>query len=168
MPFAFVHSIPFYILPVSSLSLSSLFLLYVGNHYGTSHEAISACASKGLICVLDIEIQGVRAIRQTSLNPVTCLISPPSFEVLESRLRGRGTDKEEAILKRLEIARRDMKSAKEERLFEVILMNDDLETAFLQLQEILNRFYPGKYTIFPTCQSLIETKSFDRIIANPQ
>lgn len=82
--------------------------------------------------LLDIEIQGVRNVRahpdwagQTRF----LLITPPSVEVLEKRLRGRGDTSEEDIQKRLQQARVDIEAAKEPGLFDRVIVNEDLEKA---------------------------------------
>lgn len=60
------------------------------------------------ICILDIDTQGVKSIRQTSLNPVFIFMKPPSMEVLEQRLRARNTESEESLQKRLATAKAEM------------------------------------------------------------
>jgi guanylate kinase len=60
------------------------------------------------ICILDIDTQGVKLIKQTSLNPIFIFMKPPSMEVLEQRLRGRNTESEESLQKRLLIAKAEM------------------------------------------------------------
>ncbi len=60
------------------------------------------------MCVLDIEIEGVKQIRNTSLNPILVFIEPPSMEELEKRLRNRNTESEESLQKRLKTAKIEM------------------------------------------------------------
>lgn len=62
----------------------------------------------GKICVLDIEIEGVKQVKKTDLNPLLVFVLPPSLEELERRLRARNTENEEALQKRLETARREI------------------------------------------------------------
>ena len=75
-----------------------------GNIYGTSKEAVEKVINKGLVCLLDIDIQGVQTLLQKdntssfNLHPIYVFISPPSLEELERRLRDRGTESEESIL----------------------------------------------------------------------
>ncbi len=57
---------------------------------------------------MDIDTQGVKSIRQTSLNPVFIFMKPPNMEVLEQRLRARNTESEESLQKRLETAKGEM------------------------------------------------------------
>ena len=76
-----------------------------GNFYGTSVAAVEAVKQTGKICILDIDVQGCRQCRKVDLPGHYVFISPPSFEELERRLRGRGTETEDKILKRLKNAK---------------------------------------------------------------
>lgn len=67
----------------------------------------------GNICVLDIEIEGVKQVKNTDLNPLLVFVMPPSIEELERRLRARNTEQEEALMKRLETARKEIKFGKQ-------------------------------------------------------
>ena len=71
-----------------------MFVLY-------SVAAVETVQSSGKICVLDIDVQGVRKVKESKLEPYYIFISPPSKEELEKRLRGRGTETEDAIKTRL-------------------------------------------------------------------
>lgn len=57
---------------------------------------------------MDIDIEGVKQVKNTDLNPLLVFIMPPSLEELERRLRGRNTESEEALKKRLETAKREI------------------------------------------------------------
>lgn len=73
-----------------------------------SKHAVEHVRRTGKICVLDIEIEGVKQVKQTNLEPLLVFVMPPSIEELERRLRGRNTEDEEALQKRLETARREI------------------------------------------------------------
>ncbi|KAL7396334.1 hypothetical protein ABVT39_004445 [Epinephelus coioides] len=111
---------------------------FSGNMYGTSKAAIEDVLAKNLICILDVDIQGVKRIKETDLNPIYVSIQPPSMEILEKRLRDRQTETEESLQKRLEAARIDMELSKEPGVFDVVIINDDLEKAYEELKDILN------------------------------
>ncbi|KAM7012427.1 guanylate kinase 1b isoform 1-T1 [Tautogolabrus adspersus] len=111
---------------------------FSGNLYGTSKAAIEDVQAKNLICILDVDIQGVRRIKETDLNPIYISIQPPSMEILEKRLRDRQTETEESLQKRLEAARIDMELSKEPGVFDIVIINDDLERAYEELKDILN------------------------------
>ncbi|OLP82986.1 Guanylate kinase [Symbiodinium microadriaticum] len=74
-----------------------------GNLYGTSIEAVQAVTRQGKVCLLDIDVQGAESVRRSKLASTTSFVffAPPTAEVLEQRLRGRGTETEERIQKRL-------------------------------------------------------------------
>ena len=57
--------------------------------YGTTFKAVTQVSEEGKICVLDIDIQGVRSVKKSDLEPRYVFINPPSPEILEKRLRGR-------------------------------------------------------------------------------
>lgn len=71
------------------------------NMYSTSFAAIKDALESGKICILDIDVQGVKLVKKTDLNPKYVFTKPPSIEVLETRLRARGTETEESLDKRL-------------------------------------------------------------------
>nr|XP_020505209.1 guanylate kinase-like isoform X1 [Labrus bergylta] len=110
---------------------------FSGNMYGTSKAAVQDVQAKNLICILDIDMQGVRSIKRADLNPIYISIQPPSMEVLEHRLRDRKTESEESLQKRLHAARVDMEISKEQGLFDTVIVNDSLEEAHGQLKAVL-------------------------------
>ncbi|XP_004079451.1 guanylate kinase isoform X3 [Oryzias latipes] len=110
---------------------------FSGNLYGTSKAAVQAVQAKNLICILDIDMQGVKNIKKTDLNPLYISIQPPSLEVLEERLRGRKTESEESVQKRLRAAKVDMEFSKEPNVFDVVIINNNLEEAYGSLKQAL-------------------------------
>ncbi|XP_054847407.1 guanylate kinase isoform X2 [Eublepharis macularius] len=110
---------------------------FSGNMYGTSKAAIQAVQAQNRICILDIDMQGVKSIKKTDLNPIYVSIQPPSIETLEKRLRERQTETEESLQKRLNAACVDMELSKEPGLFDLIIVNDDLDKAYSELKKIL-------------------------------
>jgi len=111
---------------------------FSGNMYGTSKSAIEDVIAKNIICILDVDIQGVKKIKETDLDPIYISIQPPSMEVLEKRLRDRQTETEESLQKRLEAARIDMELSKEPGVFDMVIINDDLDKAYEELTAILS------------------------------
>ncbi|KAA0718816.1 Guanylate kinase [Triplophysa tibetana] len=110
---------------------------FSGNMYGTSKAAVQAVQARNLICVLDVDMQGVKNIKQTDLNPLYVSVQPPSMDVLEKRLRDRNTESEESLQKRLHAANVDMEKSKEPGLFDVVIINDDVAVAYEKLKESL-------------------------------
>jgi guanylate kinase len=112
-----------------------------GNLYGTSVKAIEDVAKhgggngKGLICILDIEMEGVKQVkRRRELDARICFLQPPNVEELEKRLRGRGTEKEDSIQKRLNQAEREMEYARTEGKGDKVVVNDSLDDAYRELE----------------------------------
>ncbi|KAL8763790.1 MAG: hypothetical protein Q9184_000492 [Pyrenodesmia sp. 2 TL-2023] len=106
-----------------------------GNYYGTSVKAVKDVAENGRICVLDIEMEGVKQVKKSDLNARFLFLSPPSIEVLEQRLRGRGTDDEESVRKRLQQAEKELEYSKQEGAHDKVVVNDDLEKAYREVEE---------------------------------
>ena len=114
------------------------------NLYGTSKRAVSSVAEEGRVCILDIDTQGVIKVKAAQLapRPLYLFIAPPSFEVLEARLRGRGTEDEAAIVTRTANARKEMDYGAGEGNFDHTIVNDDLETAYAELKAWVCEQYP--------------------------
>ena len=94
--------------------------------------------------MLDIEVQGVKSIKDTKLNPNFVFIVPPSMEELERRLRNRGTESEDKIAQRLELARKDMKYGEAPGNFDIVIVNDDLTVAYDTFKGYLLKMYPNQ------------------------
>lgn len=109
-----------------------------GNLYGTSIEAVEVVADAGKKCILDIDVQGARSVRASSLEAIFIFICPPSFEELEKRLRARGTETEEQIQKRLRNAKAELEQGQSSGLFDHILVNDDLDKCYENLKKLLD------------------------------
>jgi len=109
---------------------------FSGNLYGTSKQAVRDVAQTGRRCILDIEAQGIRQVKTTDLNPVYLFISPPSMSALRARLRGRGSDAEAAIQKRLAICLKEIEYAKEPNAHDIVIINDDLDIAYESFKKV--------------------------------
>lgn len=106
-------------------------------YIGTSIKAVEDVVAQGKVCVLDIDMQGVKSVKKTSLNPKYIFIRPPSFDILEQRLRGRGTEKEEAIMARLNAAREELDYGATPGAYDHVIVNDDLDTAYDSLKKAI-------------------------------
>lgn len=85
--------------------------------YIFSKSAVQNVRHQGKVCVLDIEIEGVKQIKNTDLNPILVFIRPPSILELERRLRGRKTETEDSLTKRLNTAKLEMQYGNKKYLF---------------------------------------------------
>ncbi len=105
-----------------------------GNLYGTAAADTAQCMESGLDVVLVIDVQGARKVRARGLPHVGIFVMPPSYQVLERRLRGRSKDNEEAIRRRLQVAR-DEVSAFEE--YDYVVINDELEGCVERMRAVV-------------------------------
>ncbi len=105
-----------------------------GNCYGTSRSAVTAMLENGQDVLLDIDVQGAMQVRDIFPESVLIFILPPSLQVLEHRLRNRGTDSEETIRLRMENARGELAAVRE---YHFLIVNDDLIRAAGDLQSIV-------------------------------
>jgi guanylate kinase len=109
--------------------------LVFDNHYGTSRSQVERHLAEGHDVMLEIDWQGARQVRQSMPDCVSVFILPPSRAELERRLRGRKTDSEAVIERRLKDALSDMSHWQE---FDYCVINDDLDTAVAELESILD------------------------------
>lgn len=111
-----------------------------GNYYGTPKAPLMDAIANDQTMILDIDIQGARQIRASLENSPLApsieyvFLAPPSLEILEMRLRNRGTEPEEVIQKRLKNARTEVKAWQE---YQFLILNDDAEIAAHKLEGII-------------------------------
>ncbi|XP_012164194.1 guanylate kinase isoform X2 [Bombus affinis] len=110
---------------------------FSGNMYGTSKRAVEEVQKAGKICVLDVEVQGVKQIKQSSLDPLYIFIKAPSIEELEKRLRARKTETEDALQRRLSIARLEIEYGEKPGNFDIVIENDNVSKAYEKLRDFL-------------------------------
>ena len=107
---------------------------YVGNLYGTPRKPVEEALSVGTSIILDIEVQGALQVKQHMPEAITIFLVPPSFDELERRLRGRQSESEEKIQRRIEQARREYAVAGQ---YDYIIVNGDPYTAANELNSII-------------------------------
>ena len=106
---------------------------YAGNCYGTPCSYVLKLLEEGVSVILEIDLQGAIQVKERMPESVSIFILPPSFEELESRLRGRGTETPEKIEKRLAAAKHEMEMA---HTYDYRIVNDNLDDAYQQLRSI--------------------------------
>ncbi len=99
---------------------------YCGNYYGTPRSLVCSEIEKGNVVILEIEVEGAINVKRLFPDCVLCFIVPPDFSELEKRLRGRGTDTEESIAKRLERAKDEFKYINK---YDYVILNDSINNA---------------------------------------
>lgn len=107
---------------------------FSGNMYGTQRPYIEEKLSQGRKLILEIDTQGALNVKKIMPESVLIFILPPSFEELEARLRGRHTETEEAIQKRLASTKLELENSKH---FDYEVVNDSIENAVAKLEEIM-------------------------------
>ena len=112
---------------------------YAGNLYGTPRHPVLERLAGGRPAFLVIELQGMRQVRKLMPDAQFVFLAPPSFEELERRLVGRGTEPAEVIRQRLDQARIEMASESE---FDVTLVNDEVERAADELVALIEHPVP--------------------------
>ncbi len=99
---------------------------YGSNFYGTPKGPVDKWLSEGKNVILKIEVQGAENIKKLYPDSVGIFLLPPSMDVLESRLRSRGTEDEDDVKKRLEIAQNEMRKSKN---YDYFVINEDIDCA---------------------------------------
>lgn len=105
------------------------------NYYGTPIEPIEEHMEAGDDVILEIDVQGALQVRDKFPEARLVFIAPPSFEELERRLRGRATDADDVIARRLANARGEMDAAEQ---YDLVIVNDDLDVATRELLEAID------------------------------
>ncbi|ORZ15476.1 guanylate kinase [Lobosporangium transversale] len=120
--------------------------VFSGNHYGTSKKAVQDVFESGKICILDIDLQGVQHVRKSGLQARYVFVRPKSLDTLETRLRGRGTETEEAIQKRLHRAKNEWGYGMDPSNFDHVVINDQLKKAYEDLRDFIFSSQASKKT----------------------
>lgn len=107
---------------------------YAGNYYGTSRRVISDHLERGENVLLEIEVKGAKNVMAKCPEALTIFLAPPSLEELERRLRGRGTDSEETIRRRLDIAIQELREIPS---YQYLVINDEVTHAVDEIKSIL-------------------------------
>lgn len=102
-----------------------------------SKKAVENVQKHGKVCVLDIEIEGVKQVRNSHLNPILVFIEPPSIRELEQRLRKRNTETEESLQKRLNTAKIELAYGTTPGNFDIVIHNHNLKQAYKELRDFI-------------------------------
>ncbi len=107
---------------------------FSGNFYGTKREFVEKCLENDENLILEIDTKGALQVKSLMDNAVLIFIAPPSIEELEKRLRGRHTETEEAIQRRLNSIKLEIENS---RQFDYMVVNDTVENAVKELEKII-------------------------------
>ncbi|MDC3137518.1 guanylate kinase [Prochlorococcus sp. AH-716-I19] len=107
---------------------------FAGNYYGTLLSTVNEKIEKGFIVLLEIEVEGAKQIKEKFPESLSIFLLPPSKEELEKRIRNRGTEKEEAIDRRLSRANYEIASSNQ---FDFVLTNHDVDETVKEVFKII-------------------------------
>ena len=107
---------------------------FSNNFYGTPKKIVKEKMEKGINVLLEIELEGARQIRKSFPEALQIFLAPPNLTELEKRIRGRGTETEEAIQDRLAIANNELIAKKE---FDAVVINEDIEKALEEIEILM-------------------------------
>jgi guanylate kinase len=125
-----------------------------GNRYGTSRLDTERLQSSGQDVVLVIDVQGATQVKRSGVDHTSIFVLPPSFEILERRLRGRSADSEAAMQKRLAAARAEAGCYVD---YDYVVINDRLEPTVVRLQEIIASERSRVHRMRPVAEDIIKT-----------
>ena len=125
-----------------------------GNYYGTSVADVEQMLGAGQDVVLVIDVQGARQVKARGVDHTAIFVMPPSFDVLEQRLRGRSKDTEEQMQRRLDTARSEASSYID---YDYVVVNDDLDPTVVRLQEIIAAERSRTHRMKPVAEGIIKT-----------
>ncbi|XP_014205944.1 guanylate kinase isoform X2 [Copidosoma floridanum] len=111
--------------------------VFSNNMYGTSKKAVEDVQKSGKICILDIETEGVKQIKKSSLNPLFIFIKPPSIQELEKRLVGRKTETNDSMQRRLSSAKAEIEFGETPGNFDLVVINDNIDKAYEKLRDFI-------------------------------
>lgn len=113
-------------------------MVYEGKYYGTLKTELQKIWNQNQFPLVDIDVQGAMRLKKIYLqNALSIFIKAPSMEILENRLRNRGTDTEQAIRERLNKANQELSYINE---FDKVVVNDDLQNAFMECVNHISEF----------------------------
>lgn len=136
---------------------------YVGNYYGTPRQYVDDMLNNGKDVILEIEMQGAFLVKEKCPEAALLFVMPPSAGEVYNRLKKRGTESEEVIMKRM---RRGAEEAKEIGKYDFLIINDDLEKC---IEEVHNTVRCAKHAVFRNADT-IDTiiKEFDEFLNNKE
>lgn len=125
-----------------------------GNYYGTSAEDVERLVADGQDVVLVIDVNGAQQVKARGVDHTSIFVLPPSYQVLEQRLRGRSKDDEIAMQRRLETARAEVSSYVN---YDYVVVNDALEPTVVRLQEIIAAERSRTHRMNAVAEAIIRT-----------
>ncbi len=107
---------------------------YVDNYYGTPRSFVEKMISEGKDVILEIEVQGALKVKEKYAEGIFIFLMPPSFEELKHRITQRGTETDESLLSRMNVAKNELQMMK---LYDYAVVNDEVPKAVRRIQSII-------------------------------
>lgn len=118
------------------------YVKYNDNYYGTAKQTIQDVIASGRICIVEIEIKGAKNVHGSGMDCNFFFMLPPSVDALVARLKGRGTETDDVIEKRVNIAKEELAEAEKVNFF-TKMVNDDFEKFYQEFLKYLKKTYPS-------------------------
>jgi len=116
--------------------------VYAGTHYGTLKSEVERVWATGKAVIFDIDVEGGLNLKlQFGDRALAVFVMPPSIQILEQRLKSRSTDSKESIERRIAKAEKELETAS---LFDVSILNENLEAACLRAEDVVSNFLNKK------------------------
>lgn len=125
---------------------------YVGNYYGTPRSFVNETINKGKDIILEIEVQGALQVKERFPQGVFIFLLPPSLEELKSRITNRGTESEETIKDRMNVAVEELKLLEQ---YDYAVVNDTISSACSKIQAIITAEHCKRERMLPQVQKWI-------------
>lgn len=116
---------------------------FANNFYGTSKKEIELISKLSKICILELDINGANQVHAIKYPANYIAILPPEMDALKERLMLRGTETEELIEKRVNSGLKEFEEIRESKIFNVKIINNDLENAYALFKKTIDGLYPG-------------------------
>ncbi|XP_055355205.1 guanylate kinase-like [Paramacrobiotus metropolitanus] len=114
---------------------------FCGHRYGTSKRAVLSVLETGKLCLLQLNMQGLKNLKKLDLNPVCIWIDTPNLEELEERITERGAESEAELEERLAAAKEEKAYGRTPGLFDFLIVNDNFDVAYDELKQLIERLY---------------------------
>ena len=131
------------------------YAMYADNYYGTPVEKVEQKLNQGYDVVLEIDLQGAMQIKEKYPSAITIFFMPPSLEILKERLKMRGTETDEEIEKRIQIAKREIENA---QFYDHVILNEDLPAAIEEFLHVLRKTRKETNMLKPSATEILRDK----------
>ena len=113
------------------------------NYYGTSKTEIDRISKEGKICILEMDVNGANQVYKLNYPANYIGVLPPSIDILEKRLTGRGTETKEVIQKRINIGTKEVEEINSSDIFNKKIVNEDLQVSYKEFKDTIGSMYPN-------------------------